>query len=47
LVPELPDVPELPSPPLAPSRLITQELYVPDPTVRVGAANTNNPVILS
>jgi hypothetical protein len=43
-VPLTPLVPEEPSPPLAPSKLIVHELYVPLPTVLVGAANCNAPV---
>ena len=43
-VPLEPDVPEEPSPPDAPSRLTVQEVYVPLPTVRVGAANCKAPV---
>ena len=43
-VPLVPEVPDEPSPPLAPSRLTTHELYVPPPTVLVGAANIKVPV---
>ena len=43
--PDVPEVPEEPSPPEAPSRFMTQEEYVPLPTVRVGAKNTSSPVL--
>ena len=52
LVPDSPDeplepeVPDEPLPPLAPSKLIVQDVYVPLPTVLVGAANCNAPVLL-
>jgi hypothetical protein len=45
-VPALPDDPDDPLPPDAPSKLTVQDVYVPDPTVLVGAANVNTPVKL-
>ena len=41
-----PEVPDEPLPPLAPSKLTVQDVYVPLPTVLVGAANCNAPVLL-
>ena len=38
---------KLPSPPEAPSRLTSQEVYVPEPTVLVGDKNINSPLVSS
>ena len=46
-VPEEPLVPEEPSPPLAPSKLINQLEYVPEPTVLIGAPKDNSPELES
>ena len=46
-VPEDPLVPEEPSPPLAPSKLINQLEYVPEPTVLIGAPKDNSPELES
>ena len=45
LVPEVPAEPEEPFPPDAPSKLTCQALYVPLPTVLVGAAKDKEPVV--
>jgi hypothetical protein len=45
LVPDVPAEPELPFPPEAPSKFTVQNEYVPEPTVRVGDAKFNSPVL--